>query len=460
MEWSTLRLGLRTRMVLYFALASFAGAVLLSVVTFAATRSYLLDKATASARSQAIANAQLVRTVVGSERSSAGEVVTSLRTETGGFAVLHLGAEDLFYAQAPLRFTQSNLPTEFVSRAIDGRSGIQRVDFNGRPYEAVAVAIPAIDATYFEVFPISDVADTLGTVRSTLIAAVLGITVVAGVLGFLLTGTVLRPLRRVSDVASTIADGSLDTRLEPESDPDLQQLVESFNGMVQAVQDRIQREERFASDVSHELRSPITSLGAAVDVLKGRADELSDRNRTALDIIATQVRRFDRTVQDLLELSRLDARAGQDQPEEVGITSLVERIASRYGYGDVLVVSDLGDDDIVLLDRRRIERILVNLLDNARDHAGGASEILLSTNDDGAVLLIVDDNGPGVGVSERERIFERFARGTASRNSVGSGLGLAIVAEHARAVGGRAYVDGSPSGGARFVVVIPRSEPL
>jgi signal transduction histidine kinase len=230
--------------------------------------------------------------------------------------------------------------------------------------------------------------------------------------------------------------------------------------MVQAVQDRIQREERFASDVSHELRSPITSLGAAVDVLKGRADELSDRNRTALDIIATQVRRFDRTVQDLLELSRLDARAGQDQPEEVGITSLVERIASRYGYGDVLVVSDLGDDDIVLLDRRRIERILVNLLDNARDHAGGASEILLSTNDDGAVLLIVDDNGPGVGVSERERIFERFARGTASRNSVGSGLGLAIVAEHARAVGGRAYVDGSPSGGARFVVVIPRSEPL
>ena len=450
-----LRPGLRTRIVAYFSLATFIGVVILSVVTFAATRNYLVDKATSSARDQAIANAQLVRTLVGANRSDVGEVVTDLRTQPGGFAVLHLGAEDLFYAQAPLRFTQSNLPTDFVRQALDGNSGVQRVDFGGRPYEAVAIGIPAIDATYFEVFPIDDVADTLGTIRSTLIAAVLAITVVAGVLGFLFSGNVLVPLRRVTEAATTIAGGSLATRLEPESDPDLQQLVASFNGMADAVQERIEREERFASDVSHELRSPITSLGAAVDVLKGRSDELSERNRQALDIIATQVRRFDRTVLDLLELSRLDARAGQDNREELHLVSLVERIASRHGYGSILVISDLGDNDAVYLDRRRVERILLNLLDNARDHAGGASEILLSSDDDGNFLLIVDDNGPGIGVSERLRIFERFARGTASRNSVGSGLGLAIVAEHSLALGGRAYVDTSPSGGARFVVVIP-----
>lgn len=450
-----LRPGLRTRIVAYFSLATFIGVVILSVVTFAATRNYLVDKATSSARDQAIANAQLVRTLVGANRLDVGEVVTDLRTQPDGFAVLHLGTEDLFYAQAPLRFTQSNLPTDFVRQALDGTSGVQRVDFGGRPYEAVAIGIPAIDATYFEVFPINDVADTLGTIRSTLIAAVLAITVVAGVLGFLFSGNVLVPLRRVTEAATTIAGGSLATRLEPESDPDLQQLVTSFNGMADAVQERIEREERFASDVSHELRSPITSLGAAVDVLKGRSDELSERNRKALDIIATQVRRFDRTVLDLLELSRLDARAGQDNREDLHLVSLVERIASRHGYGSILVVSDLGDNDSVHLDRRRVERILLNLLDNARDHAGGASEILLSSDDEGNFLLIVDDNGPGVGVSERQRIFERFARGTASRNSVGSGLGLAIVAEHALALGGRAYVDTSPSGGARFVVVIP-----
>jgi signal transduction histidine kinase len=319
----------------------------------------------------------------------------------------------------------------------------------------VAISIPAIDATYFEVFAIGDVSDTLGTIRSTLIAAVLGITVVAGGIGYLLSGNVLQPLRRVTQAASTIAAGALATRLEPESDPDLQQLVASFNGMADAVQERIEREERFASDVSHELRSPITSLGAAVDVLQGRADELSDRNRQALDIVATQVKRFDRTVMDLLELSRLDARAGQDQLEETHLTPLVERIATRHGYGNVLVVSDLDADDVVVVDKRRIERVLLNLLDNARDHAGGASDILLSSNEN-ELLLIVDDNGAGIGVSERVRIFERFARGTASRNSVGSGLGLAIVSEHAQAMGGRAFVDTSPSGGARFVVTIPR----
>ena len=442
-------------MVVYFSLATFIGVVILSIVTFAATRNYLVDKATSSARDQAIANAQLVRTLVGANRVDAGEVVTDLRTQPGGYAVLHLGTENLFYAQAPLRFTQSNLPTTFVRDALAGVSGVQRVDFRGRPYEAVAIHIPAIDATYFEVFPIDDVADTLGTIRSTLVVAVLAITVVAGVLGFLFSGSVLVPLRRVTEAATTIAGGSLATRLEPEIDPDLQRLVASFNGMADAVQERIEREERFASDVSHELRSPITSLGAAVEVLKGRAEELSERNRQALDIIATQVRRFDRTVLDLLELSRLDARAGQDNQEELHLAALVERIASRHGYGSILVVSDLGSEDTVYLDRRRVERILLNLLDNARDHAGGASEILLSSDDDRNYLLIVDDNGPGIGVSERLRIFERFARGTGSRNSVGSGLGLAIVAEHALALGGRAYVDTSPSGGARFVVVIP-----
>lgn len=451
-----LRPGLRSRIVAYFALATFTGVVILSVVTFTATRNYLVDNATLSAREQALANAQLVRTLVGASRVDAGEVVTNLRTQPGGFAVLHLGSENLFYAQAPLRFTQSNLPADFVGNALEGASGVQRVDFLDRPYEAVAIDIPAIDATYFEIFPIKDVADTLGTIRSTLVAAVLAITVVAGGLGYLLSGNVLLPLRRVTEAASTIARGSLNTRLEPETDPDLQQLVTSFNGMADAVQERIEREERFASDVSHELRSPITSLGAAVEVLKGRAAELSDRNRQALDIIANQVRRFDRTVLDLLELSRLDARAGQDYAEELHLAPLVERIAARHGYGDVLVVSDLGENDVVVVDRRRIERILLNLLDNARDHAGGASEIMLSSDDANALLVIVDDNGPGVGVSERLRIFERFARGTASRNSVGSGLGLAIVSEHARALGGQAYVDTSPSGGARFVVVIPK----
>lgn len=453
-----LRLGsLRGRMVLSFALASFIAALLLSVVTYATTRSYLLDEATTSARAQTIANAQLVRTLVGADREGADDVITNVRTSTGGYAVLHLDPESLFYAQAPLRFTQSNLPPELVRSVLDGSPGRQRFTFSDNPYEAFGVPIPAIGAHYFEAFSLSNAEATLGTVRNTLVVGIIVIALIAGLIGGTFSGAALAPLRRVSAAARNIASGGLDTRLEPENDDELNKLVDSFNEMADAVQDRIEREERFASDVSHELRSPITSLGAAVDVLAARRDELTDRNQKALDIITTQVRRFDRTVLDLLELSRLDAGAGQDQREHEHLAALTERIAARFGYGDVLVINEVGENDDVFVDRRRVERILVNLLDNARDHAGGAVQIIVTGNDD-EIMLVVDDAGPGIAVSERDRIFERFARGTASRNSTGSGLGLAIVSEHARAMSGRTWVETSPAGGARFLVSIPRRE--
>jgi signal transduction histidine kinase len=116
-------------------------------------------------------------------------------------------------------------------------------------------------------------------------------------------------------------------------------------------------------------------------------------------------------------------------------------------------------DDAVLVDRRRIERILLNLLENARDHGGGATRVLLE-NRVGYFVLSVEDSGQGIAISERNRIFERFARGTAARLSTGSGLGLAIVQEHARALGGSAHVEDSSTGGAKFVVTIKRMAAL
>jgi two-component system sensor histidine kinase MtrB len=262
-------------------------------------------------------------------------------------------------------------------------------------------------------------------------------------------------LRRVASVATDIASGGLDVRLEDERDPELSRLADSFNNMVDAVQTRIQRETRFASDVSHELRSPITALAASVEVMQSRRDDLSDRNKQAFDIIASQVRRFDRTVMDLLELSRLDAGSGKTQEEIVNLADLVKRVAQRHGFADVPFATTLNNDDETALDKRRIERIVLNLLENARDHAGGATSISV-TGDERELRIAVEDAGAGVAQSERERIFERFARGTASKNGTGSGLGLAIVQEHARALGGRAWVETSTSGGARFIVSILR----
>ncbi|MSZ98794.1 MAG: HAMP domain-containing protein [Actinobacteria bacterium] len=450
--------GLRGRMILYFSLASFAAALALSIVTYASTRTYLLRQRTEFATRQAFNNAQLVRTVISLNSSDAGDLMSNIRSERGGYAVLHLGESDSFYPQEPLRFTQSNMPTQFVAKTLSGVTGRQRFLFNGEPYEAVGVNIKAIDAQYFEAFPLNDVARTLATIRNTLTLGVLLITLTAGLLGLSISNRVLRPLRRVTSVATDIASGGLDIRLADETDPELARLATSFNNMVDAVQSRIQRETRFASDVSHELRSPVTALAAAIEVLQARRDELSERNRQAFDIIATQVHRFDRTVLDLLELSRLDAGAGATSEETIHLAKFVQQVAARHGFSEVNFTTTLDLSDETVLDRRRIERIVLNLLENARDHAGGATAILV-TGDQSEFLISIEDQGVGVAQSERDRIFERFARGTSSRNSTGSGLGLAIVQEHARALHGKAWVETSSSGGARFMVSIARKLP-
>jgi signal transduction histidine kinase len=210
----------------------------------------------------------------------------------------------------------------------------------------------------------------------------------------------------------------------------------------------------------------VTALSAAADVLVSRKSEFSERNQQAIDIMQKQIERFDRTVLDLLELSRLDAHVVDHEIENVQLNDLISRIMHRYGFGDVPFISAVQSsdgetraDDETKLDRRRVERILVNLLENARDHANGATRVTL--NSDGKIFtLAVHDAGPGVAASERTQIFDRFARGTASRNSKGSGLGLAIVSEHARALQGAVHIEQSLEGGSSFVIAFPKNEGL
>jgi signal transduction histidine kinase len=462
------KLGLKQRMVLFFGLAAMAAAIALSVVTYTSTRSYLLGQRSEVAQRQAFNNAQLMRNIVETDSANIADLVTQIRTEQGGYAVVQLderpGRASLFYAQEPLRFTQSNLPPELVELTLSDITSRQRFQFENRPYEAIGVAVPSIGLHYFEAFPVTDVENTLRTIQITLLIGVVLITLAAGILGLSMSRTVLQPLTRVAMAANQIATGGLDTRLMQEDDSDLDRLVVSFNEMADAVQQRIEREQRFASDVSHELRSPVTALSAAADVLASRKSEFSERNQQAIDIMQRQIERFDRTVLDLLELSRLDAQVVDHETEDVALNDLISRIMHRYGFGEIPFISSVqtsdGEtraDDETRLDRRRIERILVNLLENARDHANGATRVTLSSNGN-TFTLAVHDAGPGVLVTERNQVFDRFARGTASRNSKGSGLGLAIVREHARALHGSAHIEQSDEGGSSFVITFARTE--
>ena len=260
--------------------------------------------------------------------------------------------------------------------------------------------------------------------------------------------------------AEAIAGGRLDTRLTVGDDPDLDVLAVPFNHMAQALEDRIDRDARFASEVSHELRSPLMTLAASVEVLENSREEIPDRAQTALDLLSADVDRFQQLVEDLLEISRFDAGAIKLHFEEVAVTEMVIQAVSVLGGSGVPVRYDEDVSSVVVrVDKRRFARVLANLLDNAAKYAGGATDVTIDVVDD-RVQIAVSDEGPGVVQAERELIFDRFSRGSVSgkrASDSGVGLGLALVDEHMRLHGGRVWVEGRRDGapGARFVVELP-----
>lgn len=451
-------LGLRARVTVAFAAAGLLVAVLLSVITYTLARNYLIEQREDVARRQAFVNARLVRDVLRNPLADVGQLMSSVRTEGGGFALLNV--DERWYAQN-VAFGQNAIPNDLREATLNGQTGRQTFSRRGQPYLAVGVHVAESDAAYFEVFPLGTLDRTLGVIGTSLVIGAAVTTAIAAALGWWASRRLLRPLSRVADAAAELASGDFDTRLEEEQDPDLHLLVTSFNEMADAVQSRIEREARFASDVSHELRSPITALTAAVEVLDARREDLTPRSRQALDVVVNQVRRFDQMVLDLLELSRLDAGAMELRPEPVLLGELTRRIAVRYGAESVPIDIDPSIANLpVEVDKRRFERIVANLLVNAQQHAGGATCIAIGRGGPGHVRLVVEDAGPGVPPAERHRVFERFARGSAGRAGMGTGLGLALVSEHVSLHGGRVWVEDRAGGGSRFVVELPQHQPM
>ncbi len=321
-------------------------------------------------------------------------------------------------------------------------------------------ARPQVGAEFFEAFSLAEVDRTLEVLGYSLAGAALLTTMAGAAVGRWASARVLRPLATVSEAAAAITRGSFDTRLSTPRDKDLAPLAESFNSMVGALADRITRDARFASDVSHELRSPLTTLSTSLEVLQARREELSDRSKAALDLLDADVQRFQRMVEDLLEISRFDAGMAELEVEPVDVTELVRQTLGR-DRASIPVLAPLGGEgSTVLGDKRRLARVVANLVDNAAAYGGGALRVGV-VRVDGSVQISVDDAGPGVPDHERRKVFERFFRGSASGRrgaGGGSGLGLALVSEHVALHGGRVWVEDGPGGvGARFVVELPAS---
>jgi two-component system sensor histidine kinase MtrB len=197
--------------------------------------------------------------------------------------------------------------------------------------------------------------------------------------------------------------------------------------------------------------------------MDNQRDELPARARAALDLMVGDIDRFQQLVEDLLEISRFDAGVVDLELEEVHLAELVMQAVSHSTDADVPVELDAELAGVVVqADKRRIVRVIANLLDNAAKYGGGATSVSLRQADDG-VQIAVEDAGEGVPEEDRPFIFDRFNRGSAAGrrgSSDGVGLGLALVAEHVNLHGGRVWVESRADGahGARFVILLPVEE--
>ncbi len=479
-----MRLGIGARITAVFGLGALLLSILMGGLSYFTVRHFLLAGRESAAQHQAFNNALLIRTTLQSGDATPGpQYVTLLASvDAGSDAHSVLYRRSKVYTSG-LSVNASSIPNELRKEVLSGLAATQTYrDAQGTAEIVVGVPVRSVDAYYFEVFDLSDLDHTLRVLGLTLFGAGVVTTVLGIALGRFASVRSLRPLTDVSRAAGAIASGDLDTRLDSTAaDPDLEGLTHSFNAMVDQLQERIEREAQFNSDVSHELRSPLTTLAAAVEVLEADRDKLPARSQRALLLLSADLRRFQRMVSDLLEMSRADAGSTDVFMEEVSVSELVQRsVVAGFGHMDpgldqVAAAGGGGgrrkggppevrvDPEVrawrVGVDKRRFERVMVNLMENAAHYGGGVTEIAVTPGrSHDLVEITVDDAGPGIEPEERTKVFERFYRGSASGRrgtGTGTGLGLALVAEHVRVMRGTVRVESSPEGGARFVLSFP-----
>ncbi len=456
-------LGLRRRIFLLITLGSLVLSLFLAFTTYGLARSNLVSEREEAA--------------VASSRRNAGDVDRDLDTgpaepttatatlERSGIQNYLIWYRDSWWGSGD----PNTMPVELTDQVVTDRVPSIQIARTGNDLSLIAGWAIDNDSAYFEFFDLDDTDSTLSSVSIALLLAAV-ITIALGVLlGMFAARRTVRPLATAAQAASAIAGGRLDTRLETTDDPDLSVLTDSFNGMAAALQQRVERDARFASDVSHELRSPLMTLSASVEVMEARRDDLPERAQTALDLLSGDVIRFQGLVEDLLEISRFDAGAIRLNMEELSAAEFVRQAVAVSSLPQIPVhASQRAEMAVIRGDRRRLARVIANLIDNARAYGGAEPEVTITefNQPDEAmshILIAVEDRGPGVAPEERDLIFERFARGGGAgrrTGSEGAGLGLALVDEHVRMHGGRVWVEDRLDGdsGARFVIEMPASE--
>ena len=367
-----------------------------------------------------------------------------------------------------------------VNNALSGQTGsAERVDDQNKLVLSVAVPVESRYRTIYGVLLLStesgDIDDILRQERFTLIEACLVAFTVMLLSSLYLAGTIAEPIQRLAAAADRVRQGQggrdAIPRL-PDRNDEIGDLADSLKAMTSALYDRIGAIERFAADVAHELKNPLTSLASAMEMLVRAPDDASRQRLMAL--ARADVKRIDRLITDISDASRLDAELSRDTRSPIELSHLLKTIVEIYHVTEISrgltiqLIDELPAHTRVLGNDERLGQVFRNLIDNAISFApeGTSIEIRASVLDDLA-RVTVEDNGPGIPPDNLESIFERFYTerpgDTFGKNS---GLGLSIARQITQSAGGRIWAENRPSrvpgkisGGARFVVELPLAKP-
>jgi two-component system sensor histidine kinase MtrB len=340
----------------------------------------------------------------------------------------------------------------------------------GDPALAVGVPITTHDQLYY-LFPLTPQEQSIRLIQTTLIGAGGALVLLLAVIVSLVTRWVVVPIRQAAQAASRLSAGRLDERMPARGTDDLAALSTSFNEMAGSLQDKLRELEelskvqrQFVSDVSHELRTPLSTIRIAADVLFEMKGEFDPSAGRSAELLQSQLDRFESLLADLLEISRHDANVATLDAESADVCDLVrraatdaEQLAARRG---TRIDFRLPPEPCVAeVDRRRVERVLRNLLDNAVEHGEGRDVVVTVAADRDAVAVAVQDHGVGFGPGEQHLVFDRFWRAdpARARTTGGTGLGLAIALEDARLHRGWLQAWGERGKGSVFRLTLPRT---
>jgi two-component system sensor histidine kinase MtrB len=321
----------------------------------------------------------------------------------------------------------------------------------------------------YHLFPLTAENETLALVRRTSAIAGLLLVLLLALIAGLVARQVVLPVRLAARTAERLAAGRLEERMAVRGEDEIARLATTFNSMAIALQTQIRQLEdlsrvqrRFVSDVTHELRTPITTVRMAADVLHEARRDFPPAAARSAELLQTELGRFEHLLSELLEISRYDAGAASVDAERLDLVPLVARVmdatrplAERKGSELVLHADGPVHAQV---DHVRIERVVRNLLVNAVEHGEGRPVEVSVAEGPEAVAVLVRDHGVGLRPGEAGLVFTRFWRGDPSRarTTGGTGLGLAIALEDARLHGGTLQAWGAPGQGTAFRLTLPR----